>query len=1176
MERIVREFFSMRMMVVGLFVFLVSIGLATFVETVYDTQTAKLVIYNAKWFMILLLYLCAGMIANIFKYRMFRPEKISILTFHLAFIIMIIGAAVTRFFGFEGIMLIREGQTVQHIYSADPYFTVNVSDDKHSSGYELLAFMSEGFDNHFDEEIPLKDNAGNVKKNIRVEYVDYRKNLVDSLVQNDSIKETALGFATTGMEPDFVAEGGFLMLGDIALSYEKEDAMPGVHVWKEGNKFRMKSAMGLRSLAMTQMRAIRESGGEVPDSMYSIVMPDSVITLEQATLYNVQGQQFVLKEIKKNAKKILVKSPVKDSGLDYLYVQLISGNKKSHVIPIPGGIGRIAENVAVNLRWQGLNFKLAYGSKVIEMPFKVKCRDFQLDRYSGSNSPSSFASELTIIDEVNNKKFDKRLFMNHVIDYGGYRLFQSGYDEDEGGTHLSVNFDWWGTNISYLGYLLMGLGMVLALFAPAGRMRELLKKIKKVKEKREALKTIAIILAMSVASVGFAQEDLPVSESVTEEHVDHNHDHEGHDHEGHDHSAHDHSTHDHGQVQQQTAPAPPPKQGKLYIMTKEHSEELASLLVQSDRHSRYMPFHTMCEQLLRKIHRSNTYEGYNSVQVIMSMHMYPEFWGHEKIIYISSKGEIRKTLGVEKYASFLDLIDWESGNFKLTDEYNKAFQTMESKRNERQKQVIKLGEKLEIMTNILSRDWNYIRIIPIKGDPQNNWSTILKFDVESEEFKTAVSYFGALNDACMGKGGYGTATDNLNALKEMQRRLSSDDLPSESVVGMEISYNRMEVVKYSYNSYLYLGTILLVLFLIGVLRKDGQAPKVVRILEKVCFWLVVLTTLYLGTGLVIRSLISGHVPWSDGYEALLFISLVTVVAGILLYRLSKVILAASCLLAFFLLFMSSMNILDPEITSLQPVLKSYWLKIHVAIITGSYAPLGIGAVLGLINLILFIVRNDSNTERIGLTIKQLTYIIEIVLTVGVMMLTIGTFLGGIWANESWGRYWGWDPKETWALVAVLAYAVILHLRFIPGVKDSFTYSAVSLWGYSSILFTFFGVNFYLVGLHSYANGEGLAEFPMWLVYVGVGFYLFTEVASYRNQRFKNAGSAIPIVYFTRKLWILISMIIGIALMMILFKVSPVATILQNAGIIIGMVAITTGVQYLLGRRSSSDPQTLDA
>jgi cytochrome c biogenesis factor len=123
------------------------------------------------------------------------------------------------------------------------------------------------------------------------------------------------------------------------------------------------------------------------------------------------------------------------------------------------------------------------------------------------------------------------------------------------------------------------------------------------------------------------------------------------------------------------------------------------------------------------------------------------------------------------------------------------------------------------------------------------------------------------------------------------------------------------------------------------------------------------------------------------------------------------------------------------------------------------------------------------------------------MTIGLFMLTIGTFLGGVWANESWGRYWGWDPKETWALVSVLVYAVILHLRYIPSLKSKFVFNVVSFWGYSAILFTFFGVNFYLVGLHSYAQGEGLGRLPAWIIYTVVIFAGLTISAAARNKQY---------------------------------------------------------------------------
>jgi ABC-type transport system involved in cytochrome c biogenesis permease subunit len=181
--------------------------------------------------------------------------------------------------------------------------------------------------------------------------------------------------------------------------------------------------------------------------------------------------------------------------------------------------------------------------------------------------------------------------------------------------------------------------------------------------------------------------------------------------------------------------------------------------------------------------------------------------------------------------------------------------------------------------------------------------------------------------------------------------------------------------------------------------------------------------------------------------------------------------------------------------------------IHVAIITGSYAPLGLSALLGLINLILYISRGTKRNEIVTLNINEITYVSEMAMTIGLFMLTIGTFLGGVWANESWGRYWGWDAKETWALVSVLVYAIILHLRYIPGLKSKFTFNMVSLWGFSSILFTFFGVNFVLGGLHSYAQGDSILKFPEWLVFIILGFAAFSAVAVFVNYQYNKRMKA---------------------------------------------------------------------
>ena len=248
----------------------------------------------------------------------------------------------------------------------------------------------------------------------------------------------------------------------------------------------------------------------------------------------------------------------------------------------------------------------------------------------------------------------------------------------------------------------------------------------------------------------------------------------------------------------------------------------------------------------------------------------------------------------------------------------------------------------------------------------------------------------------------------------------------------------------------------------------------------------------------LRWQITGHAPWSNGYEALTFISWGAVFAGFLFIRSSKITLAGTSLLAFFILMTAGHSSFDPQLTNLQPVLKSYWLMIHVACITISYGFLGLGFILGLINIFnyLFLKSNNKNLKDI---ISELTYVNEMTLTIGLALATIGTFLGGIWANESWGRYWGWDAKETWALVIVLTYAVVLHFRLIPGLKGKFTFNVASILAFSSVLMTFIGVNCYLSkGLHSYARGETPA-FPIW-AWITIFSLIIIIVLAWLNKR----------------------------------------------------------------------------
>jgi len=236
---------------------------------------------------------------------------------------------------------------------------------------------------------------------------------------------------------------------------------------------------------------------------------------------------------------------------------------------------------------------------------------------------------------------------------------------------------------------------------------------------------------------------------------------------------------------------------------------------------------------------------------------------------------------------------------------------------------------------------------------------------------------------------------------------------------------------------------------------------------------------------------------SNGYESMIFVSWVIILGGFLFIRRSKLTLAATAILASLTLMVAHLSFMDPEITNLVPVLQSYWLTLHVSVITSSYGFLGLGAILGLIIMILYLVVSPSRHDRIIDIIRDLTVINYKSLTIGLYLLTIGTFLGAIWANESWGRYWGWDPKETWSLITIIVYSFVIHSRNIPGFKSLFAFNVLSLFAVSSVLMTYFGVNYYLSGLHSYAGGEPV-PIPAF-VYIAVAVVVALSVFAYRNR-----------------------------------------------------------------------------
>jgi cytochrome c-type biogenesis protein CcsB len=295
---------------------------------------------------------------------------------------------------------------------------------------------------------------------------------------------------------------------------------------------------------------------------------------------------------------------------------------------------------------------------------------------------------------------------------------------------------------------------------------------------------------------------------------------------------------------------------------------------------------------------------------------------------------------------------------------------------------------------------------------------------------------------------------------------------------------------------MYAGALMFVLLIVQIFNNKRWIQIGVSIMKYAIVGLFLVQT----AGLIARWYISGHAPWSDAYESMIYVAWATVAMGLAFGRKSDLTLASTAFVASMILMIAHWNWMDPEIANLQPVLDSYWLMIHVAVIVGSYGPFTLGMILGVVSLLLMLLTNAKNKEKMKLYLSELTVVNELALTVGLVMLTIGNFLGGMWANESWGRYWGWDPKETWALISIMIYAFVIHMRLIPGLRSKWLFNLIAIIAFASIVMTYFGVNFYLSGLHSYASGDKVIT-PNFVYYSMVFVFLLGFLSYFKHKKY---------------------------------------------------------------------------
>ena len=991
LKRFFKFLLSVKLASILIIVFAAVIGVATFIENDFGRVSAKALIYSKWWFELILFMLLINLVYNLKRYNLFRKEKIAVLTFHLAFIIILIGSAITRYVSFEGMMHIREGEESNIIVSDDVFLQVKVDDRKLQLEYDKKLFMSGITNNDFSLPLKFLDNK------ISIDYLDFFPNVKDTFISSDD------GVMTLHL----VVPGDDGMQSEYLKNFEQKRI--------KKNVFTLNNPMdGAINITLVDSSLYCSSPFEVSsmkmsDRSTNQFPPQKKFLLSKRTLYTANDLNFVLKEVVDRGKMDIYSTSkvMKDGSNDALRVR-INCNNEIKDVTLFGGKGFNSSFEEHNVG--GLYFNLAYGSKNYLTPFRIKLRDFQLERYPGSQSPSSFAAEVTVKDGA--KSEDHRIFMNNVLDYRGYRFFQSSYDQDEKGTILSVNHDMLGTIVSYIGYFLLALGMVMVFFTSQTRFAFLNKRLNKIKQK-----TILIFIGFFVSFNMNAEENIDsllTSNTISTDHI----------------------------------------------------KKFEKLLVQ-DNGGRIKPVNTVCSEFLRKVSRKDNIAGQSASQVVLGMMKNPKLWSNVPMIKVSHE-KLKLLIQKEESRVSFRTFFTDEGDYILKDEVERVNSKAPINRSKYDKDVLTVDERINICFTIYNGD--IFRFFPLANDSNNTWFTSGQnsfFSGKDSLFVTNIMfmYMNAL-DRAINDNNWVTCDSVVSYISRFQNIYGKQVMPEDYKVDLEVMYNKLNIFSNLFMYYFIVGFIFLIVLIVRIFN-----PNVLFYFVKIIQFFIVLGFLYQTFGLAARWVISGHAPWSNGYESMIYISWATMLSGIVFSRKSKMTLAATTLVTSLFLMVAHLNWLDPEITNIVPVLNSYWLMIHVSIITASYGFLALGAVLGLFSLWLIIFTSSETKKKLLNTIKELTLINEKSITIGLFMLTIGTFLGGVWANESWGRYWGWDPKETWALVSILVYAFILHMRLIPALSGIYIFNLATLVGISSIIMTYFGVNYYLSGLHSYAAGD---------------------------------------------------------------------------------------------------------
>ncbi|HEH5721348.1 TPA: cytochrome c biogenesis protein CcsA [Campylobacter jejuni] len=1074
MKNIIKSIGDLRVSVVLFLLFALFCALATFIESAYGTPTAWAMVYDTFWFEYIQLLLGINLLCGMFRYKMFGLKKLPLMIFHISFLFILVGSAMTRYAGFEGILPIREHTQNSLIESSKTSLRISaIKDGERYSAVNDRYIGNLPFANSFKLKLNLGDDQAVLKYKdlILNAHYTYKENnnsdplLVLMLSQKGSqgvdvkfekgevknIEGVNFAFMNDNVKAPFVKIDENLTLSSSEnlhflsmLDGQNLDLKIGEKAnAKERRLYEINDISFVVKAASLHAQEALEGSNRPQDESFWLWFKSAWLEVGRTMLISTFGEpQNWKNSLLLHFKDFALSNENKNlelTGSNALKLELSYKNESKEFY-----IFEYNKPIMIELADQ--KFFISWALSYEQLPFDIYLRDFVLDRYPGSMSPASYASEITV--KNNNENFDYRIFMNNVLDYDGYRFYQSSYDQDEKGTVLSVNKDP-GKIPTYIGYFLLCLGMFMNFLNPHSRFRTLARLINKDTLKHTSV--IIFILLLSFGSEKTFAQDL---------------------------------------------------NSTLPVVNTNHAKALATLIVQKSADGRMVPFDTLSREILEKIHQSDSYKGQNSNAVMLSMLVDVDKWQLEPFILMPQNQAVRDAIAnileipSAKYIAYKDFFD-ENNRYKLQKYVENANRKNPNARGVFDKEIIKLDERANVVNLVFSGE--LFKFIPVQNNPNNVWLapfsavTTLKGDEGHIVLALIQNYFSAVENAFK-DGNWIRADEGLKFIKEYQEKIGYKVMPSETKVEMEIFSNKAEIFVKLAPVYLIAGFLLLIL----VFSKMVVPNLKISFIFKVVYVLNVLAFVIHTVGLGLRAYLSGHAPWSNGYESMVYIAWALSLSGIFFSRKSPIALSLTSILSGVVLMVAHLSEMNPQITNLVPVLNSYWLSIHVSVITASYGFLGLCALLGIFTLFLmcFLKKDGKYNLNILRNITEATRINEMAMIFGLCLLTVGNFLGAIWANESWGRYWSWDSKETWALVSILVYAAILHLRMIPKYCNQFVFALWSMFAYWVIIMTYFGVNYFLTGLHSYAAGEA-AQIPN---YVYWGFALMVVLAFFARRK----------------------------------------------------------------------------